>query len=59
MSRGGQCGKKKCKKKECSNKPSCSQNGKGDAPRNVSSRFKENYDLIDWPSQRKQKKEKS
>ena len=24
------------------------RNGKGDAPRNVSSKFKENYDNINW-----------
>lgn len=33
--------KENCKKKE-------SRNGKGDSPRNVSDRFKENYDDIDW-----------
>ena len=44
----------KSKKKAVS--PPKHQNGKGDAPRNVSSKFKENYDKIDWPSQRKKKK---
>jgi hypothetical protein len=28
------------------------QNGKGDAPRNISPRFRENYDKIQWSSSR-------
>ena len=36
------CASKKSKPKE-------PQNGKGDAPRNISSQFRANYDQIKWP----------
>lgn len=32
------------------------QNGKGDAPRNISLRFRKNYDSIRWQSSDKKKK---
>lgn len=34
-------------------KPREIQNGKGDAPRNISARFRANYDEINWGSSRK------
>jgi len=44
--------KKKCKVGECSanknGKPNKHTNGKGDAPRNISEKFKANYESIDW-----------
>lgn len=45
--------KKECKKKPCSpcQKDGCkrtSQNGKGDSPRNISEKFRSNYEQINW-----------
>jgi len=55
--------KKKCKVGKCSanknSKPNKQSNGKGDRPRNVSTRFKENYEEIDWsvrPNRNRKKK---
>lgn len=54
MSRGETSSSKK--KVEPKIRPtSNNQNGKGDSPRNISDRFKDNYDKIDWGS-KKQKK---
>ena len=39
------CSKNACKSNKC-DKPS--PNGKGDRPRNISKRFRENYDGINW-----------
>lgn len=33
------------------------QNGKGDAPRNISTRFRKNYDGIRWESSRRAKRQ--
>jgi hypothetical protein len=32
------------------------QNGKGDAPRNISKKFRDNYDLINWGNKKENKK---
>jgi hypothetical protein len=55
--------KKKCKTGECSankdSKPNKQTNGKGDSPRNISKRFKENYENINWeirPTSNRKKK---
>ncbi len=40
--------KKKVKPKKSSTTKPKHQNGKGDSPRNISSKFKKNYDQIDW-----------
>ena len=45
--------KKKCKKERCSpcQKDGCKkavQNGKGDSPRNISEKFRSNYEQINW-----------
>lgn len=34
---------------------SASQNGKGDAPRNISAKFRKNYDSIRWTEVKKSK----
>jgi len=39
--------KEKSKKQTKQSKPK-SQNGKGDSPRNISARFKKNYEKINW-----------
>ena len=39
--------KEKSKKQTKQNKPK-SQNGKGDSPRNISEKFKKNYENINW-----------
>ena len=39
----------------CCGGKSCGQNGKGDSPRNVSSKFKNNYDSINWSEDSKKK----
>jgi len=39
--------KEKSKKQAKQSKPK-SQNGKGDSPRNISARFKKNYEQINW-----------
>lgn len=50
MSDAGTCG---CGKSEGSCKtPTAIQNGKGDAPRNISEKFRNNYDSIRWESRR-------
>ena len=54
MSRGSKSKKPANSKLSLKNKPSpVSPNGKGDSPRNVSIKFKENYDKIDWSSKPK------
>jgi len=54
--------KPKLKRKICNNHCACAkksakkkgqQNGKGDSPRNISLRFRDNYDQIDWEHQKK------
>jgi len=49
--------KKKCKVGKCSanknSKPNKQSNGKGDRPRNVGAKFKENYEAIDWSNRKK------
>ena len=43
----GKCGTNKC---GTPNKPT---NGKGDKPRNIGKKFKDNYDAIDWDNRKK------
>jgi hypothetical protein len=49
--------KKKCKIGKCgsnkSDKPNKHSNGKGDKPRNISKKFKDNYDSINWVNRKK------
>lgn len=48
--------KNKCNKECDANKQTARnkhQNGKGDKPRNLSERFRENYDSIDWGNRKK------
>ena len=49
--------KKKCKTTGCgANKcstPNKGRNGKGDKPRNLSKKFRKNYDSIDWANRKK------
>lgn len=61
MSRGGAGGEGRLPKKTPPKSVSAptSRNGKGDAPRNVSSKFKENYDKIKWDSQKEKNSENS
>ena len=44
------CSKNACKSDKCDKPPS---NGKGDRPRNISQRFRENYDEINWSGVKK------
>ena len=49
--------KKKCRTGKCgANKhdtPNKHSNGKGDKPRNISKKFKDNYDSINWVNRKK------
>ena len=49
--------KKKCKTGKCDsnkqNTPNKHSNGKGDKPRNLSTKFKKNYESIDWANRKK------
>ena len=54
MSRGGESQTPKKTSPKNVSAPT-SRNGKGDSPRNVSSKFKENYDKIKWDSQKEKK----
>lgn len=40
--------KKKVKPKKSTSTKSSHRNGKGDSPRNISEKFKKNYDKINW-----------
>lgn len=46
------CGKPASQSCSTSTKKESFQNGKGDAPRNVSLQFRNNYDVIQWGSSR-------
>ena len=48
--------KKGCDPEGCgciAKKKSAPQNGKGDAPRNISTKFRHNYDSINWKMKKK------
>jgi hypothetical protein len=52
------CGAKPASACESSSagKPTGIQNGKGDAPRNISERFRSNYEGINWGTPKKSKR---